>query len=275
MTGFRFTGLTDVDAWVEDGVCTVRIQSAGGRNTITPALVRDLGVVLDRCSADRTGGTRGTDGNGVRVLVLEGNEQTFCFGADFDGIAGGRADAPSGARSEPEHLYDLWLRLTRAPVVVVAHVRGRANAGGVGFVAASDLVLARSDATFSLSELLFGLYPALVLPFLARRVGWQAAHAMTLLTAPITAAQAADRGLADDHDQDSTRLLKRSLRRLRHLPAEGVGAYKAYMSRLGPDLAALRDVAGKANRAMFAVPATVERITRFQKDGVYPWEVAR
>lgn len=274
MTGFHFTGLAEVDAWSDDGVCTARIRSADGRNTITPGLVRELGVVLDQCCAGRDAGT--ADGaNDVRVLVLEGNEQTFCFGADFDGIAAGRADAPGGAQAEPEHLYDLWLRLTRAPVVVVAHVRGRANAGGVGFVAASDLVLAQSDATFSLSELLFGLYPAMVLPFLARRVGWQAAHAMTLMTAPITAAQARDRGLADDFGEDSTRLLKRWLRRLRRIPVAGLGAYKDYMSRLGPDLAAMRCAAGEANRAMFAVPATVERITRFQSDGVYPWEVAR
>nr|WP_269820011.1 enoyl-CoA hydratase-related protein [Bacillus velezensis] len=42
---------------------------------------------------------------------------------------------------------------------------GVANAGGIGFVAASDIVIADDTAVFSLSELLFGLFPAMVLPF--------------------------------------------------------------------------------------------------------------
>lgn len=263
MIADRIAGLTEVDATINDGVCVATIHSAGGRNTITPRLVRDLEVVLERC------------GGAVSVLVLEGNEHTFCAGADFAAVADRRADAPGGGSDEPEKLYDLWLGLSLAPFVVVSHVRGRANAGGIGLVAASDLVLAQSGAVFSLSELLFGLYPALVLPFLARRTGWQAAHTMTLTTAPVAAPQAKGLGLVDDHSEDSARLLKRHLRRLRLIPAGAVGAYKAYMAGLGPDLVALRDPAGAANRAMFADPVTVGRITRFQADGVYPWEAVQ
>jgi len=62
----------------------------------------------------------------------------------------------------------LWLRLATVRTVTISHVRGKANAGGIGFVAASDIVLADETAQFSLSELLFGLYPACVLPFLIR-----------------------------------------------------------------------------------------------------------
>lgn len=261
----RVAGLgEDVDAHIDDnGVCTARLQSAGGRNTITPGLVRDLGTVLDACDA------------GARVLVLEGNEAVFCMGADLAAVADGRAEAPGGELAEPERLYDLWLRITRAPYTVVSHVRGRANAGGIGLVAASDLVVAEEAATFSLSELLFGLYPAMVLPFLVRRTGWQRAHAMTLTTMPLTASQALASGLVDACEAGSERLLKRYVRRLRLAPAGSVGAYKAYMNRLGPDLGPLRDWAAAANRSLFSDPATVARISRFQSDGVYPWEIDR
>jgi polyketide biosynthesis enoyl-CoA hydratase PksH len=260
----RIEGLCgDVDAWVSDGVCTATIQSAGGRNTITPGLVRDLGSVLAGCD------------DSVRVLVLRGNAETFCFGADFGGVADGLADAASGEGADPGGLYDLWLRMTRAPFAVVSHVRGRANAGGIGFVAASDLVVADESASFSLSELLFGLYPAMVLPFLVRRTGWQRAHSMTMTTTPIPARRAQEWGLVDDCVADSESLLKRHLRRLRMAPPGAVGVYKAYMATLALDLGGPRDAAVAANRSMFAAPETVTRIQRYQLDGVYPWETVR
>lgn len=94
-------------------------------------------------------------------------------------------------------MYDLWLRLATGPYVTISHVRGKANAGGLGFVAASDIVLANETAQFSLSELLFGLYPACVLLFLIRRIGFQRAHYFTLMTQPISAKQACEWGLVD------------------------------------------------------------------------------
>ncbi len=65
----------------------------------------------------------------------------------------------------PERLYDLWLRLATGPFITISHVRGRVNAGGIGFVATSDIVLAERSAQFSLSELLFGVFPARYFPF--------------------------------------------------------------------------------------------------------------
>jgi len=53
--------------------------------------------------------------------------------------------------------------------VVIAKVEGKVNAGGVGLVAASDIVVAHTQATFGLSEALFGLLPACVMPFLIRK----------------------------------------------------------------------------------------------------------
>jgi 3-carboxymethyl-3-hydroxy-acyl-[acp] dehydratase len=44
--------------------------------------------------------------------------------------------------------------LATGPFVTISHVRGKANAGGLGFMAASDIVLAQEEAQFSLSELL-------------------------------------------------------------------------------------------------------------------------
>jgi polyketide biosynthesis enoyl-CoA hydratase PksH len=127
-------------------------------------------------------------------------------------------------------MYQLWLRMVNAPFITISVVRGRANAGGIGFVAASDIVLADQSARFSLSELLFGLYPSCVLPFLVRRTGVQHAHYMTLMTQPFTAQQVQSYGLVDALDDDAGTLLNRHLVRLRRLARPAIGDYKRYMA---------------------------------------------
>ncbi len=84
----------------------------------------------------------------IVILVLEGLPEVFCFGADFKGIHD-RMSSGQLIDQSPEPLYDLWLKLTTGPYITISHVRGKANAGEVGFVAASDIVLADQTAQFS------------------------------------------------------------------------------------------------------------------------------
>jgi polyketide biosynthesis enoyl-CoA hydratase PksH len=94
----------------------------------------------------------------------------------------------------------------------MSHVRGTSNAGGTGFVAASDIVIADNTAQFSLSELLFGLYPACVLPFLTKRIGFRKAHYLTLMTNPISVQQANAWNLVDAYEENSSLIRDRVYR---------------------------------------------------------------
>jgi polyketide biosynthesis enoyl-CoA hydratase PksH len=154
----------------------------------------------------------------------------------------------------------------------VAHVRGKTNAGGVGFVAACDIVVADDSAVFSLSELLFGLMPACVLPFLIRRVGFQRAHYMTLMTQPFTVQQAERWGLVDAFEANSENLLRRHLLRLRRLSKTGIERYKRYMNVLHGDLRTRRADALAANREVFSDRENLAKISRFVEHGTFPWE---
>jgi polyketide biosynthesis enoyl-CoA hydratase PksH len=202
---------------------------------------------------------------------LSGSPEVFCLGADFKAIAG--ASKKAHDRDDgPGPLYDLWLRLATGPYVTISHVRGKANAGGLGFVASSDIVLADETAQFSLSELLFGLYPACVLPFLIRRIGFQKAHYLTLMTQPISAKQACEWGLVDAYEPLSEALLRRHLQRLRRLSKIAVKRYKTYMGRISAPLQDLKSLAVAANREVFFDANNLQAITRYVEQGVFPWE---
>src|SRR5262249_53853097 len=197
---------------------------------ISSQLVAECNDVLSACEESAT------------VIVLRGTPEVFCMGADFKAIAGASENAYE-RDDGPEPLYDLWLRLTTGPYVTISHVRGKVNAGGVGFVGASDIVFADESAQFSLSELLFGLYPACVLPFLIRRIGFQKAHYLTLMTQPISAKQACEWGLVDACEPLSEVLLRHHLQRLRRLSKVAIGRYKTYMSRISVPLQHLKSAA--------------------------------
>jgi polyketide biosynthesis enoyl-CoA hydratase PksH len=207
----------------------------------------------------------------VRVLVLEGLPEVFCFGADFQAIDENLSRG-EGKGATPEKLYDVWLELATGPFISIAHVRGKANAGGIGFVAACDIVLADESAVFSLSELLFGLMPACVLPFLIRRIGFQRAHYMTLMTQPFAVRQAETWGLVDAWEANSTNLLRRHLLRLRRLSKPAIERYKRYMNVLNDSLRARKPDALAANLEVFSDGENLARISRFVEDGTFPWE---
>jgi polyketide biosynthesis enoyl-CoA hydratase PksH len=241
---------------VEPPVCTIRIDRADANNSISRTLVEECRQALTVC-----------DGPSVHVVVIEGLPEVFCSGADFHDFEDAEPNAV-----DPDALYDVWERLASGPFVSIAQVRGKANAGGVGFAAACDIVLADNSAQFSLSELLFGLYPACVLPFLIRRVGFQRAHYMTLTTKPVTAAQALDWALIDDCEADSAALLRKHLLRLRRLSKAAIRNYKTYANALNPLPTQSRAAAVTANRELFADPANRAAIQRFARTGLFPWE---
>jgi polyketide biosynthesis enoyl-CoA hydratase PksH len=246
-----------------NSVCTMRMNRPEANNAINARMIEEIGAVLAECeSATRT--------PPVTIVVLEGLPEVFCSGGDFGAISASGADAEP---ADPEPLYDLWMRMATGPFVTISVVRGRVNAGGVGFVAASDIVLADRSASFGLSELLFGLFPACVLPFLVRRIGLQKAHYLTLMTSPIGAQEALDAGLADALDDSADTLLRKHLLRLQRLGKPAIARYKRYVAGMAGELERCKPGALATNREMFGDPQIRRNISRYVAESKFPWEV--
>ena len=244
----------------QESVCFLQFNRPEEQNTINGQLVAECSDVLSVCDESAT------------IVVLSGSPEVFCLGADFKAIAGIWANGHEKKEDGPGPLYDLWLRLATGPYVTISHVRGKANAGGLGFVAASDIVLADETAQFSLSELLFGLYPACVLPFLIRRIGFQKAHYLTLSTQPISAKQACEWGLVDGCESQSEALLRRHLQRSRRLSKVAVRRFKSYMTRINEPLEKMKSLAVAGNLEVFSDVNNLQAIARYAEHGIFPWE---
>lgn len=248
-----------IEIHFQETICFLRFNRTEDNNTINSLLIEECHQVLDLCEEL------------ANIVVLEGLPEVFCFGADFQDMY---AKMKRGQQIDdtPEPLYKLWLKLANGPFITISHVRGKVNAGGMGFVASSDIVLADESVQFSLSELLFGLLPACVLPFLIRRIGFQKANYMTLTTQPISVQQALAWGLVDACEAQSENLLRKHLLRLRYIPKIGIQRYKRYMNNIQDSLVQSKSLAISTNQEVFSDPRNIERIVRYIETGQIPLE---
>lgn len=247
---------------IDEDIIFVQIYRPQANNTINNTLIDELNSVLDLCDSY------------AKIVVLEGLPEVFCFGADFQEIKQNFENQYEYQQQSPELLYDLWTKLSSSSYLTVAHVRGKTNAGGIGFVAACDIVLCDEKATFSLSELLFGLMPACVLPFLIRRVGYVKANYMTLMTQPVSSQVAQEWGLVDACEQDSDNLLRKHLLRLRRLTKNSISRYKLYLNKLDNVVFESKKIALEANMEVFSDETNRENIARYVSTGLFPWQEA-
>ncbi len=151
------------------------------RNALSPAMIVELGEALDRAGAD----------DAVRAVVVTGNGSAFCAGADL-GAGRELADAGDDVRNP---FAELLQRLQRSAKPVIAAVNGPAFGGGLGLIAAADVVIASNAAVFSFSEVRLGLVPAMISVVVLPRIGPHHARRLFLTGRRFSAEEAAGYGL--------------------------------------------------------------------------------
>src|SRR5438552_8283998 len=77
-------------------------------------------------------------------------------------------------------LSDMFAAIDDCAAPVIASVQGAALGGGSGLVAACDIVIAAADAIFGFTEVRLGIVPAVISPFVLRKIGQS--HARSLFT---------------------------------------------------------------------------------------------
>src|SRR5204862_7824907 len=110
----------------------------------------------------------------VRAVVLAGEGETFCAGADIDWQRSAIDLSYEDNVEDALRLYRMCETIDRCPAPVVARIQGFALGGGSGLAACSDIAVAASDATFGFTEVKLGIIPAVISPFVLPRIGQHA-----------------------------------------------------------------------------------------------------
>jgi enoyl-CoA hydratase/carnithine racemase len=164
---------------VVDGVATITLDSPHNRNALSRQLVGELFERLDAAAADGQ----------TKVVVLRSADRVFCSGADLSEAATGSME--EGARA----IVDLQRRILAHPRPVVTRLAGPVRAGGLGIVAASDVVVCSEDVTFAFTESRLALAPAVISLSVLPRLTSRAAYDTFLTGRTFDAAEAAAMGL--------------------------------------------------------------------------------
>ena len=149
---------------VDDAVATLALDSPHNRNALSRQLVTELFAGLERAAADES----------VRVVLITSAGRVFCSGADL-------AEASTGGMDEgARRIVELQRLIATLDKPVVTRLAGAVRAGGIGIVAASDVVIAAEDATFALTEVKLGLAAAIISLTVHARMNPRAAALTTL-----------------------------------------------------------------------------------------------
>jgi methylglutaconyl-CoA hydratase len=134
----------------------------------------------------------------LRAVVLAGTGKAFCAGADIGWMAKAIAYSHRENLADAEDLARMLERLDTLALPVIGRIHGAALGGGVGLAAVCDMVIAADDTVFALSEVKLGILPAVVAPYVLRKIGVSAARELFLTGARFGAARAQQIGLVHE-----------------------------------------------------------------------------
>jgi methylglutaconyl-CoA hydratase len=114
----------------------------------------------------------------LRAVILGGEGETFCAGADIDWMRAAMTLDVEGNEQDAMAMADMFEAIDTCPVPVIARVQGAALGGGMGLCAVSDVVIAESGAKFGFTETRLGILPAVISPFVIAKIGESNARAL-------------------------------------------------------------------------------------------------
>ena len=133
----------------------------------------------------------------IRAVVLQSEGDTFCAGADVEWMRGMADYSLEQNIADSKALAGMFRALYDLEMPLIVRVQGPAIGGGAGLVAVADIAIASTEATFAFTETRLGIIPAVVSPYVVRKVGPARATALFVTGSRIEAKRALEIGLVE------------------------------------------------------------------------------
>lgn len=173
---------------IQDAVAQVTLNRPEVRNAFNPQMVVELSTLFQGLSQNPN----------VRVIILRGSGSIFCAGMDLKWLTTTDQSSEVQRRQAAEHMLQMYQAVDECPYPVIARVHGSAFGGGAGLIAACDMAVACPEAHFAFREVRLGLIPAIIAPFLLRRLGVSQTTRLCLTGESFTAETAKEIGLVQE-----------------------------------------------------------------------------
>src|SRR5207302_1017219 len=157
-----------VERSFQDKVATVTMRRAEVHNAFNAQLIQDLQTAFNDLFADER----------LHAVVLTGDGPSFSAGADLNMMKASATFTQEQNLTDSLRLADLFDTINSFPCPVVARVNGAAMGGGAGLISVCDIVIAAENARLAFSEVKLGIAPAVISPYVVRKIGETQARAL-------------------------------------------------------------------------------------------------
>ena len=179
---------------VVDGVATITMNRGDKANALSHALIDAISIALDTITP------RCAPHGDIRVLILTGAGKVFCAGMDLRGVI----DDPAAMGEMLRGLSRVSRNIRRLSIPTITRVQGAAIGGGCGLMVVTDFAVTHPESKVGYPEVDLGICPAVVAPWLIKKIGAGRARAMLLAGGTMSGQQGFEAGLATHlcaHDQ--------------------------------------------------------------------------
>ncbi|USX26932.1 enoyl-CoA hydratase/isomerase family protein [Oxalobacteraceae bacterium OTU3CINTB1] len=169
-------------------IATVTLNRPDTRNAFNEETIAEITRAFRELGAD----------DELRAIVLAANGPAFCAGADLNWMKEMAGYTHAENHADALQLAEMLRTIYLCPKPVVAKVQGDCYAGGMGLVAACDIIVAVDEANFCLSEVKLGLIPATISPYVIKAMGENASRRYFLTAERFSAGEALRIGFAHE-----------------------------------------------------------------------------
>jgi len=186
---------------IDGSVASITLMREQKYNAMNIPLIEDLVKAIEwtaMMSVGQQGKLNDEHGHAyLRIVVFRGAGKHFCAGADIEMMRDAGAKTQEENRADSERLDKLFNSLWAHPCFTILVAHGVALGGGAGLVSCSDYAIATESSKIALSEGKLGILPAVIGPYVYRRVGSAAFRRLAMQANRITSDEALRIGLVD------------------------------------------------------------------------------
>ncbi len=186
---------------INDDIARINLNRSDVFNALNTELISEL-ISLIKWTSDRSvsrnSSLKDSDGNKfLRVIIFSGEGKHFCAGADINMMRDAGARSVEENRLDSERLDSLFYGLWSHPCFTIGCIQGVALGGGAGLVSCFDYAIAEPRTRIALSEAKLGILPAVIGPYVYRKIGSSNFRRLSMMASKIDSDEAMRIGLID------------------------------------------------------------------------------
>lgn len=167
-----------------DDIFKITLARPEVRNAFHPDMIQEL-----------TEAFKAADASSARLVFLSGEGKSFCAGADLEWMKSMKNFSLEENQTDSEKLFEMFEAGRNCSLPLLGRMQGHVMGGATGLVAICDFATAEENTKFCFSEVKLGLAPAVISPFVLRKMNMVMGRELMISGRVFAAPEAAEAGL--------------------------------------------------------------------------------